>query len=80
MVKNPPTNTGDVGLIPDQRGSHMQRRGWACAQLLSLCSGAREPQLLNSFAAITEACDPWSLCSPTGEATMVRGLRTTARV
>ena len=58
----------------------MQRRGWACApQLLSLCSGAWDPQLLNSFAAIIEACKPWSLYSPTREATMVRGLRTTTR-
>ena len=78
MVKNLPTNAGDVGLIPDQGGSHVQQRGWACAlQLLSQCSGAREPQLLNSCAAITEAYELWSPCSPTGGATMVRGLHTT---
>ena len=35
------------------------------ATLLSLCSRAREPQLLNPSAATTEANMPWSLCSET---------------
>ena len=43
----------------------MQQSSWACVpQLLSLCSGAREPQLLGLCA--------WSLCSATGETTAVR--------
>ena len=47
MVKNSPANAGDTGLIPGPRRSHMSRSSWArVPQLLSLCSRAREPQLL----------------------------------
>ena len=48
-------------------------------QLLSLCSRAREPQLLSPCAATTEACALWSLCSATREATAVRSPHTTTR-
>ena len=47
VVKNPPANAGDAGLSPGPGRSHMLRSNSACApQLLSLCSRAREPQLL----------------------------------
>ena len=43
MVRTPPASVGDSGLTPGPGGSHMP---WSSLQLLSLCSGAREPQLL----------------------------------
>ena len=47
VVKNPPANAGDTGLIPDPGRS---RKSWSNSihvpQLLSLCSRAWEPQLL----------------------------------
>ena len=47
MVKNPPTSAGDVGLVPDSGRSHMLSGNKArMSQLLSLCSGAREPRPL----------------------------------
>ena len=47
MVGSPPANTGDAGSSPGLGGSHRPRSDWAHApQLLSLRSGAREPQLL----------------------------------
>ena len=47
VVKNPPANAGDMGSSPGLGRSHMPRSSWARApQLLSLCSRAREPQLL----------------------------------
>ena len=47
VVGSPPANAGDMGSGPGPGGSHMPRSSWACApQLLSLLSGAREPQLL----------------------------------
>ena len=47
VVGSPPANAGDTGSGPGLGGSHMPRSSWACVpQLLSLCSGAREPQLL----------------------------------
>ena len=46
-------------------------------QLLSLCSRAREPQLLSPCAASTKACAPWTPCATVREATTVRSLRTT---
>ena len=49
VVGSPPANAGDMGSGPGPGGSHMPWSGWACApQLLSLCSRAREPQLLKS--------------------------------
>ena len=59
MVKNLPANAGDRGSIPDIGRSHKPQSNKACAQqLLSLCSGAWEPQLLSPRAAPTEACTP----------------------
>ena len=47
MVGNPPANAGNTGSSPGPGGSHVPRSNWAHApQLLSLRSGAREPQLL----------------------------------
>ena len=31
VVKNPPANAGDTGLIPDPRRSHMPQIPWATA-------------------------------------------------
>ena len=48
VVKSPPANAGDTGLIPGLGRSQMQWSNQAhVPQLLSLCSGAREPQLLS---------------------------------
>ena len=56
MVKNPPANAGDTGSSPGPGRSHMPQSNQACApQLLSLCSRAREPQLLSPRATATEA-------------------------
>ena len=59
MVENLPANAGDTGLSPGLGGSYMPRSNWARApQLLSLCSRAREPQLLSPRAATAEARAP----------------------
>ena len=60
--KNPPANAGDMGLIPDPEKCHLLQSHEAhVPQLLSLRSGARDPQLLSSRAATTEAREPrWS--------------------
>ena len=59
MVGNPPANARDMGLSPGPGRSHMPRSNWALApQLLSLCSRAREPQLLSPHATTTEAYAP----------------------
>ena len=64
VVGNPPANAGDTGSSPGPGGSHMPRSDWArVPRLLSLRSGAREPQLL-------------SPCSTTREATARRGSHT----
>ena len=48
MVKNPPTNAGDLGSIPCSGRSHMLWGNWAhVPQLLSLCSRAGKPQLMS---------------------------------
>ena len=47
VVKNPPANAGDTGSSPGLRRSHVPGSNEAhVPQLLSLCSRAREPQLL----------------------------------
>ena len=47
VVENLPANSADTGSSPGLGGSHMLWSNWACApQLLTLRSGAREPQLL----------------------------------
>ena len=49
VVENLPANAGDTGSGPGPGGSHMLWSSWAHEpQLLSLRSGAREPQLLKS--------------------------------
>ena len=59
VVKNPPANAGGTGLSPGPGRSHMPRSNEARApQLLSLCSRACEPQLLNPRATTTEARTP----------------------
>ena len=59
VVGSPPANAGDMGLGPGLGGSHMPRSSWVHApQLLSLSSGAREPQLLSPRATTTEARAP----------------------
>ena len=49
VVKNPPANAGDTGLIPYLGRSHMQ---------LSLCAITIEPVLYSQGATTTEACMP----------------------
>ena len=47
VVKDPPSNAGDTGSIPDPGRSHEPKSDQALApQLLSLRSKAWEPQLL----------------------------------
>ena len=47
MLKSPPVNAGDADSSPGLGGSHMPQSNWVRApQLLGLCSGACEPQLL----------------------------------
>ena len=59
VVKNPPANVGDRASSPGLGRSHMPRSNKAhVPQLLSLCSRAREPQLLSPRAATTEAHAP----------------------
>ena len=52
---NPLAHVGDMGSIPSPGGPHMlgNNSAWA-PQLLSLCSRAREPQLLRPHATSTE--------------------------
>ena len=59
VVKNPPANAGDMGLIPGPGRSHMPWSIKARApQLLSLHSRAHKPQLLSPRATTTEAHVP----------------------
>ena len=59
MVKNPPATAGDTASIPGPGRSHMPRSNGAhVPKLLSLCSRAREPQLLISHVRTTEARVP----------------------
>ena len=59
VVENPLVNAGDMGLIPGPERSHMPWNNQAHKpQLLSLCSRAREPQLLSPGAATTEVQVP----------------------
>ena len=51
VVENPPPCAGDTGSIPSLGRSHMLQGDQARApQPLSLCSGARKPQLLSPRA------------------------------
>jgi len=57
--KHLPANAVEMDLIPDLGRSHMLLSNLAhVPQLLSLCSRACEPQLLNPRAAATEAHVP----------------------
>ena len=59
VVKNLSASSGDMGLTLDLGRSHTPQSSWACApQLLSLCSRARELQLLSPRAATTEVHKP----------------------
>ena len=57
MMKNPPASVGDLGSIPDPGRSHVPRIT-RVPQLLSLCSKAREPQLLSLQVTATEVHVP----------------------
>ena len=60
VVKNLPANAGDTGSSPGPGRPHMPAEQLSpVPQLLSLCSRAREPQLLSPRAE--------SPCSATGE-------------
>jgi len=70
----------DTGLVPDPRGFHMlQATKVHGPQLLSLCSRACEPKLVNPWEVTAEPSTPWSLCSTPGDATTVRNLCTAAK-
>ena len=59
VVENPPANAGYTGSSPGPGRSHRPQSNKARApQILSLCSRAREPQLLSPHAATTEARTP----------------------
>ena len=52
MIKNPPANAGDTDLIPGPGRTHMPGNNKVRApQLLSLCSGDQQLQLLGSSRA-----------------------------
>ena len=61
VVKNPPANAGDMGLILNLGGSHMLRSTkpvrhsyWACVpQLLSLCPATKEATSMRSPSTAT---------------------------
>ena len=56
MVKDLAVSVGDMGSVPDPGRSHMPQSSCAdVPQLLSLCSGAQEPQPLNPRATAAEA-------------------------
>ena len=53
MVKNPPANAGDKGLIPAWSGKIPH-----AAEQLSPCATTTEPVLYNPCATTTEASEP----------------------
>ena len=56
VVKHLPADAVDKGSIPDLGRSHMPQSNSVCAwQLLSLCSGVQEPQLLKPAHPRTRA-------------------------
>ena len=67
MVKNPPANAGDMGLIPDMRRSHRTITKPVRHKLLSLCSRAWELRLLKPVLP--------GVCAPRREATAERSPR-----
>ena len=76
VVMNPLANAGVMGSSPGLGRSHMPWSNEAHApQLLSLRSGAREPQLLKPVCHNYWSLRAWSLCSATREATAMRSPR-----
>ena len=60
-VKNLLANSGHTGLIPGPGRSYMPQSSKArVPQLLSLCSGAWQLELLSPHATATVATHPWS--------------------
>ena len=58
MVKNPPANAGDMGSSHGPGRSHVPRSNQAPGpQLLSLRSGAHEPQLLKPMRLEPVLCN-----------------------
>ena len=56
VVKKPPADAGDTGLVPDLGRFHMLQSNYAWEpQLLSLCSRAWELQLLSPCATTSGA-------------------------
>ena len=56
MVKNPPANAGDTGLIPGLRDPTCS--GVTKPQLLNLCSRAWKPQLLSQMPQLLKPVCP----------------------
>ena len=64
MVKNPPANAGDTGLILGLGRFHMTQNNSACVpQLLSLYSRAQELQLLKLVSPRAMLCNVRSHCN-----------------
>ena len=64
VVKSPPANAGDTGLIPDPGRSHMPQHSEACApQLLSWCCRAHVLQLLKPTCLEPMLCNKRSHCN-----------------
>lgn len=76
VVKDLPCSSRDTDPTPGPGRPRMPGADQAQApQLLSLYSGAREPQLLRPHVATTEARVPWSSAFTT-RATSIRSLHT----
>jgi len=58
VVKNPSASAEYLGLMPSLGRYHAEGQLSNAPQLLSLCSGAWEPQLLSPCAETTEARAP----------------------
>ena len=77
MVKNPPANAGDVGLIPGQERSHVPWSNPACVpQLLSLRSATREATAMRSLCITAGEQPP---LSATSEEPRQQGRHSTAK-
>ena len=59
LVESPPANAEGTGSIPEPgRFLHAAKQLSSRATVLSVCSRARDPQLLSLRAAAAEACTP----------------------
>ena len=76
VVRNPPANAGDTGLIPGLGRSYMPRSNEARAHNYWVCT--LEPMSHNYWACMPQLLSPdaWSPCSATREATTMRSLHT----